>query len=277
MFGIGDFARHGRVSVRMLRHYDAIGLLTPALVDPASGYRHYRAAQLGELNRILALRDLGFGLEQIGTLLRERVEVAELRGMLRLRRSELAAAVAADAARLSRVDARLRILEQEDAMSGQDVVVAALPAAHVAELSAVAAGFAPEEIGPVIRPLCGRLGRLLAESRIQPGGPMLAYYEPSAEDDTVLVHAAIPVPAAAAGDGLAFTELPAVAQAAVLVHHGSMDGVLASVDTMARWIDGNGYRMAGAFRELYLQVGEDESEWVTELQQPIIPVGAGRQ
>ena len=59
MFGIGDFARHGRVSVRMLRHYDAIGLLRPAHVDPGTGYRYYRAGQLADLNRIVALKDLG--------------------------------------------------------------------------------------------------------------------------------------------------------------------------------------------------------------------------
>jgi DNA-binding transcriptional MerR regulator len=50
MFTIGEFARHGRVSVRMLRHYDGIGLLRPASVDPASGYRFYQASQLAELN-----------------------------------------------------------------------------------------------------------------------------------------------------------------------------------------------------------------------------------
>jgi DNA-binding transcriptional MerR regulator len=43
MFTIGDFARHGRVSVRMLRNYDATGLLRPARVDPASGYWFYEA------------------------------------------------------------------------------------------------------------------------------------------------------------------------------------------------------------------------------------------
>jgi DNA-binding transcriptional MerR regulator len=57
MFSIGEFARHGRVSVRMLRHYDAIGLLRPASVDPDSGYRFYRAGQLAELNRIIYLTD----------------------------------------------------------------------------------------------------------------------------------------------------------------------------------------------------------------------------
>jgi hypothetical protein len=65
MFTIGEFARHGRVSVRMLRHYDAIGLLRPACVDPGSGYRFYQASQLAELNRVIALKDLGFTLPQV--------------------------------------------------------------------------------------------------------------------------------------------------------------------------------------------------------------------
>ncbi len=60
MFSIGDFARHGRVSVRMLRHYDAIGLLRPDRVDAVTGYRYYEGGQLARLNRIVALKDLGF-------------------------------------------------------------------------------------------------------------------------------------------------------------------------------------------------------------------------
>jgi DNA-binding transcriptional MerR regulator len=81
MFSIGEFARHGRVSVRMLRHYDAIGLLRPASVDSDSGYRFYQAGQLAELNRIIALKDLGFTLGQVQAILAEQVSAAELRGM----------------------------------------------------------------------------------------------------------------------------------------------------------------------------------------------------
>ncbi len=86
MFSIGEFAKLGQVSVRMLRHYDAIGLLPSAAVDPASGYRTYRAGQLGRLNRIIALKDLGFSLQQVQVMLDDRIAAAELRGMLRLRR-----------------------------------------------------------------------------------------------------------------------------------------------------------------------------------------------
>src|SRR5207253_4554648 len=62
MFRIREFSRFSRVSVKMLRHYDRLGLLHPARVDPDTRYRYYSARQLPRLNRILALRDLGFSL-----------------------------------------------------------------------------------------------------------------------------------------------------------------------------------------------------------------------
>jgi DNA-binding transcriptional MerR regulator len=73
----------------MLRHYDAIGLLRPACVDPVTGYRSYQATQLAQLNRVIALKDLGFTLQQVQEIMAEQVSAAELRGMLRLRRAEI--------------------------------------------------------------------------------------------------------------------------------------------------------------------------------------------
>jgi DNA-binding transcriptional MerR regulator len=93
MLTIGDFARLGQVSPRMLRHYDEIGLLSPDRVDPATGYRYYTAHQLARLHRVVALRDLGFNLDQIGPVLDEELTVDELRGMLRMRRAQIEATV----------------------------------------------------------------------------------------------------------------------------------------------------------------------------------------
>jgi DNA-binding transcriptional MerR regulator len=81
MFSIGEFARLGTVSVRALRHYDEIGLLRPAKVDPDTGYRGYSAEQLGQLNRIVALKELGLSLAQVRQLLGG-ITLDELRGML---------------------------------------------------------------------------------------------------------------------------------------------------------------------------------------------------
>ena len=89
MFSIGEFARLGAVSIRTLRHYDKIGLLAPAEVDPVTGYRSYSARQPRQLNRIVVLKDLGLTLGQIRRLL-DGITVDELRGMLLLRRAQLA-------------------------------------------------------------------------------------------------------------------------------------------------------------------------------------------
>src|ERR1700744_1419051 len=148
MLTIGDFARHGHISIRMLRHYDAIGLLRPAQVDRSSGYRFYQAAQLSRLNRIVALKDLGSPLQQVQAILDEDVSTDELRGMLRLRRAELEEALEATASKLVQVEARLRSIENEGSMPKEDIIVTQLPAVRLAELSGTATSFSPDETGP---------------------------------------------------------------------------------------------------------------------------------
>jgi DNA-binding transcriptional MerR regulator/effector-binding domain-containing protein len=267
MFTIGDFARHGRVSVRMLRHYDAIGLLRPARVDPHSGYRGYEAAQLSRLNRVVALKDLGFTLEQVAAIIDEKVGIDELRGMLRLRRAELQNQLAADRARLAAVEARLRSIETEGVMPVEDVQVKEVPPVRVAEVSGVAAGFEPGAIGPVINPLYDELMGSLKTAGVEPVGPPIAYYE-DAPDGGVLVHAACPVDADAI-EGVDVVDLPGIERAATIVHRGEMDNVLSTIQTLATWIDGNGHTSAGYNREVYLECVGDRSTWVTELQEPL--------
>jgi DNA-binding transcriptional MerR regulator len=269
MFGIGGFARHGRVSVRMLRHYDAIGLLRPAHVDPVTGYRSYEARQLSRLNRIVALKDLGFSLQQVQTILDDKVSVEELRGMLRLRRAQLQSQIASDAARLAQVEARLQIIEREGAMPADEVQVKRVPAVRVAELTATAASFEPESITPVIGPLYDELFGRLHRAGLASTGPAIAWYEDAPEGEGIVVHATVPVDADAAGvHDFAIVDLPEIERAATIVHRGSMDDVMPTIQTLAAWIDANGYRSTG-YRELYIEVGEDRDTWVTELQEPI--------
>jgi DNA-binding transcriptional MerR regulator len=106
MFKIGDFSKLSRVSVKTLRYYDEVGLLKPIQIDRFTGYRFYSVDQLPRLNRILALKDLGFSLEQIGRLLDEELPPSELRGMLRLKQGELQQQVDEQQSRLARVEAR---------------------------------------------------------------------------------------------------------------------------------------------------------------------------
>ena len=69
MLKIGEFSKLSRVSVRMLRHYDEIGLLKPAEIDRFTDYRYYREDQLPIAGRIAALKDMGFSLADIVRIL----------------------------------------------------------------------------------------------------------------------------------------------------------------------------------------------------------------
>ena len=64
-------------------------------------------------------------------------------------------------------------------------------------------------------------------------------------------------------------ELSGIAAAATLIHLGSMDNVLPSIQALARWIDASGYRSLGYPREVTLKLGDVQGDWVTELQEPI--------
>jgi DNA-binding transcriptional MerR regulator len=66
---IGRFARMTGLSVKALRHYDELGLLPPAAVDPSTGYRSYSTAQVERAETIRLLRRLELPLDDISALL----------------------------------------------------------------------------------------------------------------------------------------------------------------------------------------------------------------
>ena len=121
MYTIGEFAAFGRVSVRMLRHYDSIGLLAPAYVDPHTGYRRYDDPQLVTLLRIVELRRLGCSLDDAAEVIAAADPDAALRAVLERRRDALSAAIADERAQLAAVESRLHQLEEGETMSTIEV------------------------------------------------------------------------------------------------------------------------------------------------------------
>ena len=101
-------------------------------------------------------------------------------------------------------------------------------------------------------------------------GPGIAYYEDAGKGDgSVLVHAGMTVPEGTVVEGVDVHVLPGIEQAATIVHRGSMDNILPTVQTLARWMETNGYQSEHYARELYLECPEDRSQWVTEIQEAI--------
>lgn len=259
---IGDFARLGQVSVRMLRNYDELGLLVPAQVDPWTSYRSYTASQLARLNRIVALRGLGFGLEAIGHLLDDDLSVEQLEGMLKLRRAELADQLRSTSDQLRAVERRLRLIEGEQKMD-HELLVKPVPAVRLAELSGTVAG--QDAVSDLVGPLFSRVYDALVAAGSQPG-LAVGYYVTT--EDGLECHAGFTF-AGEPADGLQMAELPAIGEAVTLVHLGSMERIGESWQAIGRWLEENDAEPSGACREVYLETpADDQDAWVTELQQP---------
>lgn len=265
MLSIGELARLGQVSVRMLRHYDGTGLLTPARVDERNGHRWYVPQQLARLNRLVALKELGFSLEEVGVILDHDLPVDQLRGMLRLRRSQLTAERTAISDRLSLVDHRLRVIEQEERMSQTEYVVKPLPAMRLAARQATVPDLS-QESGGVEQMFIEAAEAISAVggSRVTP----VAVYEQlnnALRIVTGFAHDGSPVPT------LDVVDLPAVPKALCGVHLGTMDTVVASWQALHQAIEDQRLAPDGPARELYVRAepAHDESDWVVELQQPV--------
>ena len=87
-----------------------------------------------------------------------------------------------------------------------------------------------------------------------------------------MVHAALPVAEPPSGRlGFRVVDLSGIPAAATLIHQGSMDNVLPSIQALARWLDASGFQSLGYAREVTLKLADARDDWVTELQEPIAP------
>lgn len=270
MLSIGAFAQLGQVTHRMLRHWDSSGLLVPAHVDEFSGYRSYDPSQLDRLHRIVALRQLGFGLDDIAAILDEGIDSERIAGLLRERRAEVEREHRIAAARLVDAERRLHLIEKENHMSRVEIVQKPLPALRLAARTAVVAeqpevegviGGMFDGVAAVIGDECGSLATPIAQ------------YEPVEEGTRVTAGYAYD---GRAREGFDFVDLPAAENAVCGIHLGPMSRIAQSWQALHDEVLARGFVPAGPCRELYVRAeSDDQRDWVTELQQPVSPASAG--
>ncbi|WP_236593379.1 MerR family transcriptional regulator [Paenarthrobacter ureafaciens] len=163
MLSIGAFAQIGQVTHRMLRHWDAAGLLMPARVDEFSGYRSYDPSQLERLHRIVALRQLGFGLDDISSILDQGVEAERIAALLRIRRTEVEQEHRIAAGRLIDVQRRLHLIEKENHMSEIEIIEKPLPAVRLAARRTVVSD--QPEVASVVGPAFDAVAGIIGDER----------------------------------------------------------------------------------------------------------------
>ena len=262
MLRIGEFARRGRVSVKALRHYEAIGLLKPTHVDAATGYRSYAADQLDDLHRLMVLRALGLSLERIRQVLQDDPSPERMRRLLDERRAAVARRIDAEQAQLAAIEARIRHLEGDrDAAPG--AVVRDVPAAFVASLRRVVPDYG------VVDSLFDEIARALPDSaRIAGHGAVWHHCAPHKRqiDCEALVLLERPVSVR----NIRLYRLPAC-RAACVVHPSDEEDFASARAAAKAAVANQPFEIEGPMRERYFSSAGDSRFDLTEIQFPLRP------
>jgi DNA-binding transcriptional MerR regulator len=278
VFKIGEFSRIARVSARQLRFYDELGLLKPGVVDPSSGYRFYSTSQLQRLNRILVLKDLGLSLEQIGGVIDQEASADQLRAMLLVRRSDAERALVEETTRLKQIEARIAQLDAGAVADLDDVLIRAEPARRIVTVRETVGSLLEARgiIGQLVQTLPRHLPRDVLGTLI--GIAHSAEFEPDAIDVELgfVLNGAVIAPLPALGTRtLQVRELPAVPHMAVCVRIGLPEHAHLITGKIGRFVEANGYRLAGPGREVFLRPPRADrmEESVVEMQFPVERAG----
>lgn len=269
MFRIGEFSQIARVSGRLLRYYDSIGLLRPERIDPQTGYRYYTASQLPRLNRILALKDLGLSLDQIAKLIDEKISTDEIRGMFMLKKAEIEQSLNAEAARLRHIESRLRQIEQQGSLADYDVVIKSAPAHPF--LSARTTFACMDDAIAMLRDVAHTVSAQIPA----PEREKLIVVAHSDFDDAHLdleigFSLAQPIERRLVLSNqlpMVMRELPAMHCAATIVRSGPDYESHLATGALGIWMEANGYCIDGPCREVFLEVPFQKSE-----QQPVVEI-----
>jgi DNA-binding transcriptional MerR regulator len=272
MLRIGDFARIAGVTVKALRHYDAIGLLRPAWVGGGAGYRYYAPEQIETLARIQELKSLGFALADIRRLLRRPPDLAAAIGE---RRAALLSDIDAAQDQLRRLDAFVAGLQQPSEP----------PAIQVRAVAPVIALCARALIEPgdgVVTRLFEDLEAHAAREKVRADASPFLLFHDLRRSDRLDVEACIPVRRAAI-ELAAAREVEGHARCGAVIYRGPYARTPALLSALAHWVDAHGGVIGGPIREIYHRFGAEQrgytlprrvlashpDDYLTEIQAPI--------
>ncbi|HJJ48315.1 MAG TPA: MerR family transcriptional regulator [Methanocorpusculum sp.] len=266
MFRIGEFSKLGFATVKTLRFYDEAGLLKPAKTDIVTGYRYYTTDQLYTLHKIQSYRQAGLSVDEI----RRIFEGVDERALLLSRKAELDKSLSETVSKLSRISFLLGTAE-EKAMNNYTVTIKDIPSYTVFSCTMKIDRY--EDLMTEIP----AMGEKLAAAN-----PNLKCVEPDycfrvdldheyRESNITLEYCQAVCEAGTPVDNIIFKTIPAVKVASIL-HRGPYSRFGDAYAFVFKWIEDNGYTVAGDPRECYIDGiwnCESEEDWLSEIQVPI--------
>ena len=268
MLKIGEFSKLSRISVRMLRHYDEIGLLKPAEIDRFTDYRYYREDQLPTAGRITALKDMGFSLADIARILAKYDDRDQLEQFFSARQTELINLSQDTAHKLTLLDAARKRLRKEQNMS-YNVTIKAIPERYAATVQMTIPRY--EDEGMVWGIMMQETDRMnLTEA--DPCLCAVTFLDGEYKEENVEVMAWKTVKGSYPDtEHVKFRTLPEV-EVASCTYKGSYTLITDVYAAVVEWLNANGYESDGPMFNIY-HVSPHETqnpdEFVTEVCYPV--------
>jgi DNA-binding transcriptional MerR regulator len=269
MLKIGDFSKLSRISIRMLRHYDEIGLLIPKHIDDFTNYRYYSEQQLTAVCRITALKDMGFSLSTIKEILKNYNDPKALSDFLVVKKAEMQAEADEIQQRLLLLDTAIKRLRKDDMAMNYNVVLKTIPERYVASVRKVIPAYNQEGILWNILMTETASMNLVQEDNCY---SLAMFHDEDFKESDVDVEIQISVKGKHQNtENVIFKTVPEV-EIASATYKGSYEQITAVNRAVASWVSDNGYEFNGTMFCIYHvspAQTQDPNELVTEVCYPI--------
>lgn len=264
MFKIGDFSKLSKVSVRMLRYYDEVGLFKPAKIDDFTDYRYYSAKQISEISLIVSLRDMAFKVADIAVFMEEKSE-EKLQDILKVKSEEIRNNIRTEEIRLEKINSVIRNIKKERVNMNYNVTLKSLPSYKVISLRDTIPAYDAEGM------LWARLSEYLMTKNISCSGIAYAtYHDVGYKEGEVDVEVVMGIDKLLKDEnGFVFKETEAVEQAASILVPGDYSNIAEAYNFLANWIEDNGYSMSGNPRQVAIKGPWNErntGDYLNEIQ-----------
>ena len=261
LYRIGMFSKMNQVTIKTLRYYNEVGLLRPRFIDPDNGYRYYSSSQLEPLHRLLALRGIGYSIEEIKQV---QDGVSEQR-ILQRKKQQLMKEISERMSMLSQIEG---YLQQEE--ENYHMVVKKLPEAIVASMRKTVPNF--QALFSTIPEMGAQMERAGCVCAV-PEYCFNIYHDNEYKEENIDIEVCEAVTEMKEDIGdLKFKYIDEVPEAVCTMHKGSYKGIPKAYAAAIEFVENNGYEIIDSARENYIDGlwnKDSEDDWLTEIQIPV--------
>lgn len=269
MLKIGDFSKLSRISIRMLRHYDDIGLLKPDMIDSSNGYRYYSESQLTITSKIHVLKYMGFSLSNISDILNCYSDPKKLEEYLLLQKSIVKKEYEESQNRLLLLENTIDRLRKDDNAMSYSVIVKEIPRMKVASFRDIIPSYEMEHI------LWEKMMKELDSQNVKFSNPcysMAIFHDKEHKENDVDVEIQISVIGNYSNANNVIFKDTDTTKVASVTFKGHYNQIHLVNETVAHWVSDNNYEFNGAMFNIYHVSPATENNpnnWVTEACFPI--------